>query len=305
MKSRSCSYLSLMSPELSKWAECMRPYWDDNLTGSPIPPHRKIWEWAYIAASLEAATVLQPGRRGLGFGVGREPLVPLFASLGCDIVATDQAASSAELSGWSSSNQFAGDMDSLNEKHLCNDAEFRERATFQTVDMTSIPNELTGFDFTWSSCAFEHLGSIEAGLDFIIRQMRCLKPGGTAVHTTEFNISSDTDTVTEGPTVLFRKTDFEALAGRLARRGHQVTLDFTLGTTDYDEHVDRPPWSGSHLRLYHDGYVITSFGLTIRKNRGPDIRSALFAASRAKQTLHGVIGMRYLTEHLARSPAKH
>ena len=263
--SQPCSYASLTSPKLRYWAEQMRPYWDESGSGIEVPVHRKIWEWAFIACTLSDNDMLNPGAKGLGFGVGKEPLVPLLASLGCVIVATDQAPDSAELAGWSGSNQFANDIKALNEKKLCDSAKFEELVTLRTVDMREIPKGLNGFDFTWSSCAFEHLGSTREGLRFILEQMQCLRVGGIAVHTTEFNVSSNSDTVAAGPTVLFRRRDLEELATDLRSQGHLVNLDFTLGSAEADLHVDSPPWSGPHLRLKHDGYTITSFGLVIQK----------------------------------------
>ena len=43
-----------------------------------VPPatHRKLWEWCYIMQSLQVAGMIRPGRRGIGFGVGVEPLTP-------------------------------------------------------------------------------------------------------------------------------------------------------------------------------------------------------------------------------------
>jgi hypothetical protein len=69
--------------------------------------HRKFWEFAYISQCLEERGMLQPGRRGLGFGVGREPLASVFAKRGCAIVATDLAANAATRLGWAQSNQHA------------------------------------------------------------------------------------------------------------------------------------------------------------------------------------------------------
>ncbi|MEZ6113476.1 MAG: hypothetical protein R3C99_21055 [Pirellulaceae bacterium] len=40
-----------------------------------------------VVEALEAADLVGPGKRGLGFGI--EPLVAYFASPGCEIVATD------------------------------------------------------------------------------------------------------------------------------------------------------------------------------------------------------------------------
>ncbi len=51
--------------------------------------HRKQWEFVYICQALWEAGMLDAGKRGLGFGVGKEPLVALFAALGCNITATD------------------------------------------------------------------------------------------------------------------------------------------------------------------------------------------------------------------------
>jgi len=65
--------------------------------------------------------------------------------------------------------------------------------------MNAAPSDLSDFDFCWSASAFEHFGSIDQGLAFIERIIECLKPGGRAVHTTELNVSSNDDTVAEGP----------------------------------------------------------------------------------------------------------
>lgn len=266
--SHPCSYSSLASPKISYWALKMRPYWDETNSLTDPPLHRKIWEWAYIASALADMNVLKPGLIGLGFGVGKEPLVPLIASLGCKILATDQSEIEAENTGWKASNQYGGELDQLNSKSLCDPILFNQNVTFRTLDMRSIPEDIMGFDFNWSSCAFEHLGSIEAGLRFIIEQLDTLKPGGIAVHTTEFNVSSNSETVESGPTVLFRRRDLQLLESRLHKLGHQIRFDFTLGETEHDLHVDRPPYQGAHLRLEADGYVITSFGIVIRKGEG-------------------------------------
>lgn len=273
-QSEPCSYNSFTSAKLRYWVEKMRPYWDDtNILPEP-PLHRKIWEWAFIASALADTGMLKPGKLGLGFGVGKEPLVPLFASLGCQLLATDQSDQDAEDSGWKTTNQFAGNLERLNDKSLCNSDTFRQNVKFRTVDMRYIPGDLREFDFNWSSCAFEHLGSIENGINFIRKQLDTLKPGGISVHTTEFNISSNQGTVDRGPTVLFRRSDLESLQKHLRRLGHEMRLNFTLGNTEFDLHVDKPTWQGAHLRLEADGYVITSFGLVIRKNIRP-IRHSL------------------------------
>lgn len=197
--------------------------------------------------------------------MGREGLAALFASRGCTIVATDQSAGDAERTGWAEIEQFAGELQALNSHGICDPATFAANVSYRTVDMRAIPRDLTHFHFTWSSCAFEHLGSIAAGVRFVLDQMRCLRPGGVGVHTTEYNVASNGATIETGSTVLFRRCDLEALATTLRRQGHEVELDFTLGDTAEDRHVDRQPWSGPHLRLDIGGYVASSFALIVHK----------------------------------------
>jgi hypothetical protein len=133
--------------------------------------------------------------------------------------------------------------------------------------MNAIPDDLTDFDFTWSSCCFEHLGSIANGARFIERQMDCLKPGGIAVRTTEFNLSSNRETIDNNPMiVLFRRTDLMAIARRLTRLGHRIDLDLTLGDQVADNFVDIPPYQNETcLRIEWDRFVTTSVGLVIQK----------------------------------------
>jgi hypothetical protein len=270
LRSQLCSQESLSSPELRAWADRLRPMW--NPKGEDprsFMLHRKRWEWLFIAEALAERSLLAPGHTGLGFGVGQEPLVALFASYGCDVVATDQPPELAESSGWTESQiEFAGGLDRLNEDGLCPADQFAAHVRYRDVDMNAIPADLRGFDFTWSSCAFEHLGSLAAGADFVMAQLDCLKPGGLGVHTTEFTVSSNDDTIAEGATVLYRRRDIEALVQRLRRAGHTIDIDYTEGTTPEDLHVDLPPYTNVHLRTTLGDYVTTSLALVIEKGSG-------------------------------------
>jgi SAM-dependent methyltransferase len=227
--------------------------------------NRKLWEYGYIAQALHERGMLQPGRRGLGFAVGQEPLVALFARLGCEIVATDLPPDHSQLANWSTTGQYAAGIDHLNTQGLCDPDLFRQRVSFRHVDMNNLPRDLRDFDFVWSACSFEHLGSINRGQRFVRNMTRCLRPGGTAVHTTEFNLSSDDRTVDNDSTVLFRQRDIQDLACWLRERGHQIDLDWTRGTGEADQYIDTPPYyrEGKHLRLRLGEFVITSIGLII------------------------------------------
>lgn len=262
---------SLEQPEFVRWATKLRPEWDagGQHRDRQVLVHRKLWEWCYIAQALEQGGALRPRGRGVGFGVGKEPLVALFASMGARITATDLDDELATAAGWRNNDEFAGKLEGLNERGICDPETFSRLTTYRSADMRNVAADLRGFDFSWSSCAFEHLGSIDAGLDFVLAQMRCVRPGGLSVHTTEFNVTSDDGTVDEGPTVLYRKRDIERLASELRRAGHEVRCDFTLGETPADLHVDTPPYGQQdmHLKVAIGEYVTTSFGISIRKRR--------------------------------------
>lgn len=228
---------------------------------------RKKWEYCYILQALAEQGAAAPGKRGLGFGVGRECLVAALASQGCAILATDLPREHAAREGWEKTGQYAGVLEGLNQDGLCEAAEFRRLVTYRDADMNHIDDSLEDFDFLWSSCALEHLGSIELGLRFVARAMDCLKPGGVAVHTTEFNLSSNRRTVDKGPTVLFRRQDMEALARRLEALGHRVApFNWSPGAGELDRHVDLPPYQWSpHLKLLVRGHAVTSLGFIVRK----------------------------------------
>jgi len=233
----------------------------------PIILHRKVWEYYYICQALHERDMLRPGRRGLGFAVGQEPLPSVFAAMGCEIVASDLPLMDERAAAWANTNQHASTLEALNKLGLCEAEQFSRVVSFVNVDMNHIPDDLTGFDFTWSSCSFEHCGSLEAGMRFIDQQMKCLKPGGVAVHTTEYNVSSNEDTVTTGETVIYRRRDLEEMARRLTADGHHLEpFDFDQGCGPADRHVDESPYTGAiHLKLRLYGYVATSIGLIIRK----------------------------------------
>ncbi len=278
LTSQLCTYASLTSPELEVWARRLRPMWDpDGGDSKPRLVHRKMWEWLFIAQALSERGMLAPGRRGLGFGVGREPLVALFAAQGCDVVATDLDPAGAGAAGWTASGaEYSGGVDGLNEHGLCPADEFARRVAFRHLDMNHLPEDLVEdlgeFDFTWSSCALEHLGSLRAGSDFVVGQMRFVRPGGVAVHTTEFNVSSDDRTVEDGGTVLFRGRDVEELARRLRRLGHRIVVDLRPGDAPEDRHVDVPPFSDTHLRTALGEFVTTSLGLIVERPTGAPVR---------------------------------
>ena len=239
-----CTQDKLESPIFQQWARRL---------GEPEEQlHRKIWEWCYISQALQERQLLEPGRRGVGFAVGEEPLSDLFASLGCEITATDLDTKAAADAGWVNSGQHASHLGMLNTRNLCDPVGFQDRVSFRHVDMNDIPDDLSGsYDFVWSSCSLEHLGSISLGEQFVYNSMACLKPGGVAVHTTEYNVTSNTETTDHRSTVIFRRCDMERIAQQLSECGHSVEpISFDTGRLPADEIIDVPPYKfDPHLKL--------------------------------------------------------
>lgn len=264
LTSSPCVQEQLESPAFQQWAV--------QLHEPPVGHlHRKLWEWCYIAQALFERGMLQAGRRGLGFAVGREPLAALFASYGCEIVASDLDVASAEQAGWAATNMHANALEDLNELGICPDDQFLERARFRVVDMNRLPGDLTGYDFVWSSCAIEHLGCIRASHRFMQDMTRCLRPGGVAVHTTEFNVSSNRKTWTRGPTVLFRRIDLLKMKNLIESLGHDVApFDFSTGNGPADKHVDQVPYTHApQLKLQLGPFVSTSIGIIVTASEQP------------------------------------
>ncbi|NDZ14504.1 hypothetical protein C7T35_18170 [Variovorax sp. WS11] len=230
--------------------------------------HRKQWEWVFVLHKLLESGAVSPGARGLVFGVGREPLPAAFAGMGANITATDAPLDLPMTAAWSSTNQHSTALAGLSYPAIVPDDKLAQHVTHAYCDMTAIGPEFTGYDFNWSSCCFEHLGSLEAGMQFVVNAVeKTLHPSGVAVHTTEFNASSNEATVETGETVIYRRRDMEELVRRLRERGHEVE-EFRIGPMAHvlDYHVDVPPYMGNiHLKLLLAGYACTSVGIVVRR----------------------------------------
>lgn len=261
IRSRLCTQAQLDEPWYARWCEVF---------GEPPRANRKLWEHAYIAHTLDSLDMLQAGRRGVGFGVGRERLVSLFAGLGCEIVATDLPAGAREARTWVAAGQH-GALEDLLRPALCAPGQFQKLVSRNAVDMRSLPSDLVGFDFCWSACALEHLGSLEAGMRFVHDSLATLVPGGVAVHTTELNLSSADETVASGPTVLYRRRDLQTLSRQLEAAGHEVAaLALEPGGGVLDEYVALPPFVAEpHLAVWFKGFATTSVALVIRAGGRP------------------------------------
>jgi SAM-dependent methyltransferase len=245
----------------------------------PVIFHRKLWEVCYVLQAIYEEGHLRAGARGLGFGCGEEVTPSYLASHDIAITVTDLAAANAQAAGWAATGQHVSSIEQAFQPHLVSRELFDKNISLRDVDMTAIPDDLVDYDFCWSMCALEHLGTIQAGLDFIENSLKTLRPGGLAVHTTEFNLDPDGPTIDNWPTVLFQQKHFEELAARLRAQGHYVAaFDFSYGDKPMDHFIDIPPfpyhlptqmndWFGPslHLKVSVDGFPCTCFGIVVRK----------------------------------------
>jgi len=235
----------------------------------PVALHRKVWEFAFIWHHLQAEGAIRPGARGVGFGVGKEQMPSLLAKHGCEVLATD-APPEITSDGWTDTGQYSSSLADLSYANIVSADVFKKNVRFEFCDMNAINGDIRDFDFCWSACSFEHLGSIESGLDFVVNSVeRTLKIGGVACHTSELNLSSNDRTLEIGGTVLFRRRDIERLTARLEDRGHKVKpLPIEPGNSFVDYLVDVPPYGEDmHLRLKIAEFVSTSFGIVVTRCR--------------------------------------
>ncbi|CAN5767281.1 hypothetical protein BH11BAC4_BH11BAC4_07930 [soil metagenome] len=242
--------------------------WCDELDEKPNF-HRKQWEFVYVMQALWERGCIAENKKGLVFAVGTEPLPAMFAKYGCSILATDIFPEKGIEKGWDN-GQLCFGTESLNTRNICEAKRFAELVQYRAVDMNDMPADLSAFDFNWSSCSFEHLGTLQKGFDFLKNQLNTLKPGGWAVHTTEYNISSNDETQENNDTVIYRQRDIEKIVAELRGAGHFVEeLNFSIGGLPEDFTVDTEPHDQKiHIRLQVGKYVVTSIGLIIQKKTG-------------------------------------
>jgi SAM-dependent methyltransferase len=255
----TCSTADLLNPEFERLC---------GLLGLEPEYHRKYWEWVFVLHHALRTGAVGPGRRVLGFAVGAEPLPSAFAAAGAEVTATDAPEEIGVAQGWRRGGAHAAQLLELHNPSVVSRETFLANVKLSTCDMNAIPDDLSGFDFCWSACSFEHLGDLKKGMDFVVASVeRTLRPGGIACHTTELNLSSDDDTVDSGPTVLYRKRDISELVNRLEQRGHRVEpFRIAPDTHVLDFFADTPPYHAPpHLKLRLLGYVSTSVGLMITR----------------------------------------
>jgi len=232
--------------------------------------HRKTWEFCYILRAAEQDGKLAPGLTAVGFGVGQEPLPAALAQFGLSVLATDLDASAKESAAWAATGQHLSQLSALSRPDIVSDAVLAERVRVRPVDMNLVPDDLGRFDLIWSACALEHLGSPEAGTDFVLRTLALLRPGGIAVHTTELELTPRTETADYGHLAVYRVDDLNKLRSEVRRRGLEMEANWYVAMdSPADRWIALPPYphdDPAHLKLLIGESVSTSVGLLIRRS---------------------------------------
>ncbi len=264
IKSQAIQYKDFESDWYKKWSILLRQ--ESGLNKSQ-KYHNKAWQNAIILQALSERGYLKEGKKALGFGVGKERIPSALARLGVKVTATDQDFKNGKKGGWDN-GQLTRSKNDLNGHGISSKQEFDNNVEFENCDMTSINKKfIAKYDIIWSNCALGHLGTIEAGLKFIEKSLDCLNPGGVAVHTTETNIVSNTDTIEAGGTVIFRRSDLVELFYRLRALGFKcapLSLDF--GSSPEDQQISFHPYNKDPIiKLNAGGYLLSQMVIIIYK----------------------------------------
>jgi hypothetical protein len=246
-------------PSYAYWCEALHCF---------IRPHRKLWEFSQVLQVFYEHGVLVPGAKVLGFGVGDEPIPSYLASLGLQVVATD-------LHGIT-------DPETVLRTDLIDAADFDRLVEVSDVDITRTDDPtLREFDGMWSCSVINELANVDAAAEAVIDAMDTLKPGGVAVHTTEFAFADDI--LEQKPEELrFPRKFFESLTDGLNGRGHKVApLSFDLGPHPLDAYIDLEPYvptgakafetlwreglGAPHFKVLSGGIPTTSFALVVTR----------------------------------------
>lgn len=109
--------------------------------------HRKQWEYIFILHHLERTQGLTPGKRGVGFGVGIEPLPSTFARLGAHVLGTDAPEEIGQAAGCVAGNEHSQKLTDMRMGWIPEDL-FVERVAYQPCDMNNIAENIS-----WSLAA--------------------------------------------------------------------------------------------------------------------------------------------------------
>jgi hypothetical protein len=147
----------------------------------------------------------------------------------------------------------------------------RRRVAARFVDMNAIPHDLGRFDLIWS-CATKHFASPAADLNFVMRRLGSLKPGGVSVHTRELELTPPDETADYGHLAVYWTDDLDRFADRIRRLGFEIDTNWYVSLeTPAARWMALPPHphdDPARLKLVIGDWVSTSVGLLTRRLGG-------------------------------------
>ena len=153
--------------------------------------------------------------------------------------------------------------ETLSNPGIC-DAGFSDLVSYRTVDMNAVPNDLSGFDFCWSACCFEHLGSLRRAAEFVIESVEAVsRPAASP-----FTPPSSTCRRTPRRSDRLDCRSIDTTISPLSSPSSNSVAPLTIAPDAHvlDHFVDLPPDHGDlYPKLELAGYATTSVGLVITK----------------------------------------
>jgi hypothetical protein len=233
--------------------------------------NRKLWEWAQILEVAKITGNLVSDKNALGFAVGQEPIPAILAKYGLKVLATD--APKEDSDAWIPTGEHMNSLNDLLHPEIVQNSIAAEKISVAPVDMNQIPVLSQKYDFIWSSCAIEHLGSPLRGFDFVLKTLDLLNEGGISCHTTELELEPRSETADYGNCAIYQVRDLLTLKDAVTTMGYEMELNTYVDlSTPQDRWISRIALVGaentddlSHLKLGIAGSISTSFVITIRK----------------------------------------
>jgi hypothetical protein len=221
--------------------------------------HRRLWQHVYVVSVFATLGCIGKGRSAIGLGVTRDRIAALLASRGVEVMAMGRPGAVTPEEARGGYHLFFPEVVRIEDFDLL--------VHFAEADLTDPELDLGGpYDMCWSCATAQHMGGMDKVLGLVEGSLNLLKPGGVAVHTMDFNVGSDADTVETKELTIPRRRDIEALVARLVRAGHEVLpLNLYPGHDVADGLVDMPPYGLPHLKLQVGDHVVTSVGIAVRR----------------------------------------
>jgi len=192
--------------------------------------HRKQWEFAMIFNALLRCRLLKGDRVGLSMGGGRERLLYAIGRCIRELVVTD-------LYGTGTTWDCARTDDP--ETFIKGDKPFPvddRKLTVLPMDMRELQFPDHTFDFCYSSCAIEHIGTRDDVIRHLNEVARVLKDDGVYVLTTEIHYGKET---IEDPNNFIFSPDF--LNEIVAESGLGSEEKCIAGITPHKANYPKPP----------------------------------------------------------------